>query len=75
MKWHLIVAAWMSAWSIATFAQTSADPAATLKPGDNLVLENVPPNPASIAEQTARYGNQDFLFDAEVMFIKKCLLE
>jgi len=28
---------------------------ATVKPGDNLVVENIPPIPASIAEKTARY--------------------
>jgi len=39
--------------------------AAVLKPGDNFVLENIPPIPMSIAEQTARYGEfrSAILFD------------
>jgi dipeptidyl aminopeptidase/acylaminoacyl peptidase len=37
--------------------QAAAQPAATVvTPGDNLVLENIPPIPAKIAEDTARYG-------------------
>jgi dipeptidyl aminopeptidase/acylaminoacyl peptidase len=46
----------------AAFAQTSAATApeavkpAVVKPGDNLVVENIPPIPVSIAEKTARYG-------------------
>jgi dipeptidyl aminopeptidase/acylaminoacyl peptidase len=38
-------------------AQTANVQSAVVKPGDNLVLENIPPIPASIAEQTARYGD------------------
>jgi dipeptidyl aminopeptidase/acylaminoacyl peptidase len=38
-------------------AQTATVQSAVVKPGDNLVLENIPPIPASIAEQTARYGD------------------
>jgi dipeptidyl aminopeptidase/acylaminoacyl peptidase len=41
-----------------TSAQTPASPdTAYLKPGDNLVIENIPPIPVSIAEKTARYGD------------------
>jgi len=38
--------------------QQAATPpaAAVLKPGDNLVIENIPPIPLAIAEETARYG-------------------
>jgi dipeptidyl aminopeptidase/acylaminoacyl peptidase len=32
-------------------------PGAVLKPGDNLVLENIPPIPMNIVEDTARYGD------------------
>jgi len=39
-------------------AQTPSSPETTyLKPGDNLVVENIPPIPVSIAEKTARYGD------------------
>ncbi len=34
----------------------AAQQAPTLKPADNLVVENVPPIPVTVAEQTARYG-------------------
>jgi dipeptidyl aminopeptidase/acylaminoacyl peptidase len=42
--------------SLSAFAQTPTTQNAVIKPGDNLVLENIPPIPVSIAEQTARYG-------------------
>src|SRR5271170_3246238 len=36
--------------------QASVDPAASfVRPGDNLVLENIPPIPAKIGEVTAKY--------------------
>ncbi len=38
-------------------AQTSTTQSTFVKPGDNLVIENIPPIPVSIAEQTARYGD------------------
>ncbi len=45
---------------LAVFATAAAQNAATqaeyLKPGDNLVIENIPPIPVSIAQKTARYG-------------------
>jgi hypothetical protein len=41
---------------VAAHAQGPAAPAATIKPGDNLVIENIPAIPAAVAEQTARYG-------------------
>ncbi len=38
--------------------QGGPPPAPTvLTPGDNLVIENIPPVPAALAEQTARYSN------------------
>ena len=36
--------------------QPASDPAAVLKPADNLVIENIPPIPARLAEDTSRYG-------------------
>jgi dipeptidyl aminopeptidase/acylaminoacyl peptidase len=42
--------------SLSASCQTSPSTSAVIKPGDNLVLENIPPIPVSIAEQTARYG-------------------
>ena len=44
---------WVAAVS-AAIAQSS--PTAVLKPGDNLVVEHIPPIPAAVAEATARYG-------------------
>lgn len=38
-----------------TLAQTAPAPA-VIRPGDNLVLENIPPIPASIAEKAFQYG-------------------
>src|ERR1700739_1465871 len=38
-------------------AQTSSTQSNFVKPGDNLAIENIPPIPVSIAEQTARYGD------------------
>jgi dipeptidyl aminopeptidase/acylaminoacyl peptidase len=43
--------------SLSAHAQTATPQSAVVKPGDNLVLENIPPIPVSIAEQTARYGD------------------
>src|SRR5271170_3816943 len=43
--------------SLAATAQSAAPQAAVVKPGDNLVIENIPPIPVSIADQTARYGD------------------
>ena len=44
--------------SLPCTAQQAASPAAAvLKPGDNLVTENIPPIPMAIAEKTARYGD------------------
>ena len=44
----------VAALAISTAARAQQD--TFIKPGDNLVLENIPQIPASIAEQTARYG-------------------
>jgi dipeptidyl aminopeptidase/acylaminoacyl peptidase len=43
--------------SLSAHAQTATPQSAVVKPGDNLVVENIPPIPVSIAEQTARYGD------------------
>lgn len=40
----------------ATVSAQSTPPAGAVKPGENLVLENIPPIPISISEQTVRYG-------------------
>ncbi len=43
--------------SAAAWAQSGPAPApAVIKPGDNLVVENVPPVPAAIAEKANQYG-------------------
>jgi hypothetical protein len=38
-------------------AQTITSQPAFVKPGDNLVIENISPIPLAIADQTARYGD------------------
>ncbi|HEY6272165.1 MAG TPA: S9 family peptidase [Terriglobales bacterium] len=50
-SWLLVLPAAVSL----ALAQTAQAPA-IIKPGDNLVLENIPPIPASIAEKAAQYG-------------------
>src|SRR5438270_3796638 len=43
--------------SLAAIAQSSpANQPAVIRPGDNLVVENIPPIPASIAEKANQYG-------------------
>jgi dipeptidyl aminopeptidase/acylaminoacyl peptidase len=42
--------------TLSASAQTSSLQSEYLKPGDNLVIENIQPIPISIAEKTARYG-------------------
>src|SRR5215471_8881711 len=42
--------------SVAAAAQNNAAAQAVIRPGDNLVLENLPPVPASIAEKATQYG-------------------
>src|SRR5215469_7168696 len=46
----------LSVGSSLTFAQAAPATPAVIKPGENLVLENIPPIPASIAEKAAQYG-------------------
>jgi len=43
--------------SLPAVAQTAVPQTAYVKPGDNLVIENIPPIPVSIADKTARYGD------------------
>ncbi|HKF20008.1 MAG TPA: prolyl oligopeptidase family serine peptidase [Candidatus Angelobacter sp.] len=42
--------------SVAAAAQNNAAAQAVIRPGDNLVLENLPPVPASIVEKADQYG-------------------
>ncbi|HEX4605044.1 MAG TPA: prolyl oligopeptidase family serine peptidase, partial [Candidatus Angelobacter sp.] len=52
----LLAAICMTA-SMAAFAQGApANQPAVIKPGDNLVVENIPPVPAAIAEKANQYG-------------------
>ena len=45
-----------AALCLAALAQTqSSDPAAVLKPGDNLVVEGIPPIPSKLAEDVGRF--------------------
>jgi dipeptidyl aminopeptidase/acylaminoacyl peptidase len=54
---RLLAAAVFLLASLAALAQSNAAPApAVIKPGENLVLENIPPIPASIVEKAAQYG-------------------
>ena len=48
--------------TLSAAAQTSSQQSQYLKPGDNLVIENIPPIPLSVAEQTARYGESRSAF-------------
>lgn len=43
--------------SIFSFAPSAFPQTATVAPGDNLILENIPPIPAALAEQANRYAN------------------
>jgi hypothetical protein len=56
MRKRLISPFLLGVLSLSCLSQTPAIQNALVKPGDNLVLENIPPIPVSIAEQTARYG-------------------
>ncbi len=56
MNRRLLAAVLIGVLSIAARAQTASPETPYVKPGDNLVLENIPPVPLSVAEQTARYG-------------------
>ena len=42
--------------SLVCLAQDNAAAQAVVRPGDNLVLENLPPVPASVAEKANQYG-------------------
>jgi len=55
---NLIAILLLACLSLAAVAQkSSATQSAVIRPGDNLVLENIPAIPASIAEESARYGD------------------
>jgi dipeptidyl aminopeptidase/acylaminoacyl peptidase len=55
-RWLLVCSALLTVCN-ALADQLAADPAkAFVKPGDNLVLENIPPIPLKVAEETGQYG-------------------
>jgi dipeptidyl aminopeptidase/acylaminoacyl peptidase len=56
MRKRLVSTFLLGVLSLFCLAQTAIIQNAVVKPGDNLILENIPPIPTSIAEQTARYG-------------------
>jgi hypothetical protein len=56
MRQHLIAAILFSALSCA-FSQDANREVSYVKPGDNIVFENVPPIPTSVADATARYDD------------------
>jgi dipeptidyl aminopeptidase/acylaminoacyl peptidase len=61
MKRRFAVFALLLLASLLAAAQTKApETANVIRPGDNLVLENIPPIPASIAETAAPYGETRF---------------
>ncbi|HTC51481.1 MAG TPA: alpha/beta fold hydrolase [Steroidobacteraceae bacterium] len=55
MKSHLAAVLIGALWAT-VHAQDVAPPADYIKPGDNMVLEHVPPIPTAVADATARYG-------------------
>src|SRR5258708_28971827 len=55
MKRTLIILTLLLA-GVAALAQSPAGQAGFIRPNDNLVLENIPPIPVSIAERAERYG-------------------
>ncbi|ABF40816.1 peptidase S9, prolyl oligopeptidase [Candidatus Koribacter versatilis Ellin345] len=57
MQRHFFTALALVALSFGALAQPASNQNDTVKPGDNLVLENIPPVPTSIDEQTRRYGD------------------
>src|SRR5881227_1964050 len=57
MKYSLRIFAALLLLSLAPVAQNGpANQPAVIRPGDNLVVENIPPIPASIAEKANQYG-------------------
>ena len=52
----LCLAAAVLALSLTPLAQNASPTPATLTPGDNLVLEKIPPIPVTVDDQTRRYG-------------------
>src|SRR5947209_10514063 len=57
MKRSLCIFAALLGLSLAPVAQNApANQPAVIRPGDNLVVENIPPIPASIAEKANQYG-------------------
>jgi dipeptidyl aminopeptidase/acylaminoacyl peptidase len=56
MQRHLGATLLISAFCLAVHAEEAGTQASSIKPGDNMVLEHIPPIPASVAEATARYG-------------------
>ena len=57
MKYSLRIFAALLLLSLVPVAQNApANQPAVIRPGDNLVVENIPPIPASIAEKANQYG-------------------
>ncbi len=56
MKRHLGATLLLSVFCLTVHAEESGTQASYVKPGDNMMLEHVPPIPASVAEATGRYG-------------------
>jgi dipeptidyl aminopeptidase/acylaminoacyl peptidase len=57
MRQYLIASVLCSAFCCAGFSQDVNRDSSYIRPGDNIVFENVPPIPTSIAEATARYSD------------------
>lgn len=57
VKKHLVPILLLAFICLSARTQTATPQGGFVKPGDNLVLENIPPIPVSITEQTARYGD------------------
>jgi dipeptidyl aminopeptidase/acylaminoacyl peptidase len=55
-RWFAVVALVISSLPVLAQGNAAAPQQAVIRPGDNLVLENVPPVPASIAEKANQYG-------------------
>lgn len=57
MKRHSFIAVPLLAFALCAFAQSPSQTPQLVTPGDNLVLEKIPPIPVAIDEQTRRYGD------------------
>ncbi|HET7872629.1 MAG TPA: S9 family peptidase, partial [Terriglobales bacterium] len=55
-RWFAIVALFISSLPALAQGSAPAQQQAVIRPGDNLVIENLPPVPAAIAERANQYG-------------------